>query len=401
MIDFVRRRLNYQLRLEGADPPRLKEAGVALDRSVLTIGFARRFTDYKRPNLLLTDEKRLAAIINNPTHPIQIVAAGKAHPNDEEGKRLIQQFVQFASQPALRRRVVFLSDYDIATAGQMVQGVDLWLNTPRRPWEACGTSGMKVLVNGGVNLSVLDGWWAEAYSPEVGWCIGDACELSPAECDALEARQLYDLLENEIAPEFYERNADGIPVKWIARVRASMSKLAPYFSTNRMLREYVDNIYIPVTRQIRQRTSDNGKTAHDICAWQTAIERSWPDVRFGDLKVQAGENGWLFEVLVYLGDLKPEWVSVELYAEPVDGQDGVRLPMTHGDRLPGEMNAYVYRIEAPATRPSEHYTPRIIPAQPRCRRTPGGHAYPLAALVCAYFFTREREIADNIDSDSF
>ncbi len=364
LIDFVRRRLAYQLRLQGAGPDRVSDAQLALDPNVLTIGFARRFTDYKRPNLLLTDPERLAAIVTNPRHPVQIVAAGKAHPQDEPGKRLVQQFVQFANQPALRRRVVFLADYDIATAGQLVQGVDLWLNTPRRPWEACGTSGMKVLVNGGLNVSELDGWWAEAYTPEVGWAIGDGQEHSGPEWDAVEARQLYELLEREILPEFYNRDAEGIPVKWVARMRASMARLAPYFSTNRMLREYVENMYIPASQYFRQRTADDGQIAKEIYTWQIALERYWPDLRFGDLTVQAGDNRWLFEVPIYLGELNPDFVSAELYAEPLEAEAAVRLPMARSEKLPGAVNGYIYHGEAPATRPAEHYTLRIIPAHP-------------------------------------
>ncbi len=364
LIDFVRERLTYQFRLQGADPQRIADAQVALDPDVLTIGFARRFTDYKRPNLLLTAPDRLTAIITNPGHPVQLVVAGKAHPQDEPGKRLVQQFVQFARQPALRRRVVFLADYDIAIAEQLVQGVDLWLNTPRRPWEACGTSGMKVLVNGGLNVSELDGWWAEAYSPEVGWAIGNGKEHTGPEWDSVEAVQLYLLLEREIIPEFYERDAEGIPTKWVARMRASMSKLAPHFSTNRMLREYVESMYVPVTQHLRQRMANDGQIANEIYEWQMALERYWADLRFGDLKVQRHEDRWLFEVPVYLGELKPDLVSVELYAEPLDGDDGVRLPMSRGDRLSGAANGYTYRGEAPGGRPSKDYTPRIVPSHP-------------------------------------
>jgi len=191
------------------------------DPNILTIGFARRFATYKRPNLLLRDPDRLRRILSDPQRPVQLVVAGKAHPADEPGKALVKAWIQFVAQPVLRNRVVFLSDYDMLLAEYLVRGVDLWINTPRRPWEACGTSGMKVLVNGGLNLSELDGWWAEAYSPEVGWAIGDGQEHedNDAGWDAAEAEQLYPLLEEQIVPSFYDRDDTGIPQRWVGKMR--------------------------------------------------------------------------------------------------------------------------------------------------------------------------------------
>ena len=222
---------------------------------VLTLGFARRFTAYKRPHLLLRDPDRLTRILTHPERPVQLIVAGKAHPQDGEGKRLVQQFVQFASRSAVRQRVVFLADYDMALGEHLVQGVDVWLNTPRRPWEACGTSGMKVLVNGGLNCSELDGWWAEAYSPDVGWALGDGQEHPEASWDAVEAAQLYVLLERHIIPEFYDRDPQGIPVPWIGRMGAAMAQLTPRFSSNRMMRDYVEQLYLPATARFRRRTA--------------------------------------------------------------------------------------------------------------------------------------------------
>jgi starch phosphorylase len=364
LIDYLRQRVTYQFRQHGAHPRRIEEAQSVLDTNVLIMGFARRFTAYKRPNLLLTDPERLVAIITHPQHPVQLVVAGKAHPDDVEGKHLVQQFIEFAERAAVRRRVVFLEDYDIAVAQQLVQGVDLWLNTPRRPWEACGTSGMKVLVNGGLNISELDGWWAKAYTPEVGWAVGDGQEHHEPGWDLLEAGQIYELLEREIIPEFYDRNEHGIPVRWVARMRASMSQLAPYFSSNRMLRQYVDSIYVPATNGFRQRVAGKARVAREIYGWQTALDKYWPNLHFGEVKAHLEDNQWIFQVPVYFAELDPASAGVELYASPWNGQAAVRVPMKRIEKIEGSLNGYIYRGEAEAARPAEHFTPRIIATHP-------------------------------------
>ncbi len=361
LVNYVRQRLAYQLKEYGADPLRIKEAQSVLDTGTLTIGFARRFTAYKRPNLLLTDPERLTAIITNPARPVQLVVAGKAHPADDEGKHLVQQFVNFAERAEVRQRVVFLEDYDIDVAQELVQGVDVWLNTPRRPWEASGTSGMKALVNGGLNVSELDGWWAEAYAPEFGWTIGDGQEHSEPSWDEVEARQLYNLLESEIAREFYNRDSRGIPLGWIARMRACMSRLAANFSANRMVREYVERVYIPTAQLFRERSKDSGRLAKEIYAWQTEVERHWSGIRFRQSKVSRENNQWQFETSIYLGRLTPEFVKVELYAEPLSQEEQVHLLMKR-DETPGQSGSYVYQAEVSASRPSEDYTVRIIPS---------------------------------------
>jgi starch phosphorylase len=219
LVDYARQRLARQLGERGADPVEIDRAATVLDPDALTLGFARRFTEYKRPHLLLSDPARLIRILTNPRRKVQLVVAGKAHPADEQGKSLVQMFVQFAAQPEIRSRVVFLEDYDIGVAQQLVQGVDVWINTPRRPWEACGTSGMKILVNGGLNLSELDGWWAEAYSSEAGWALGDGKEHREPEWDSREAAELYDILETQVIREFYDRDPAGLPRAWISRIR--------------------------------------------------------------------------------------------------------------------------------------------------------------------------------------
>ena len=240
LIEKVRMRLVRQLASRGDPPEAVNEAANVLDPNALMLGFARRFTGYKRPNLLLRDPGRLARLLNDPVRPVQLVLAGKAHPADVEGKRMIRDWIEIAQQPEFRRRVVFLEDYDIALAQELVQGIDVWINTPRRPWEACGTSGMKVLVNGGLNLSERDGWWDEAYAGDLGWAISDGRECSEGERDAEDAEALYSVLEQEIVPEFYARDASGIPRQWLDRVRRSMAVLAPTYSSSRMAREYVE-----------------------------------------------------------------------------------------------------------------------------------------------------------------
>ncbi len=367
LVRAVRQHLRAQRRHRGDEPQALAEAEVVLDPYVLTLGFARRFTGYKRPTLLLQDPERLTRLLTHPERPVQLVVAGKAHPQDDEGKRLLQQLVRFTDQPAVRRRAVFLEDYDMALAEHLVQGVDLWINTPRRPWEACGTSGMKVLVNGGLNLSELDGWWAEAYAPEVGWALGDGREHLEAEWDRVEAGQLYELLERQVVPEFYERDALGIPLHWVARMRASMAQLTPRFSSNRMLREYVEELYLPALQRLRQRLADGGRLAQELCAWHTALERYWPQVHFGRVEVQRQEDRWDFRVAVYLGELDPACVRVELYADPAEGQPAVCVPMCQGESLPGAVHGFLYRGSVPASRPAEHFTPRLVPWHPAAR----------------------------------
>jgi starch phosphorylase len=306
-------------------------------------------------------------LLTHPERPVQLIVAGKAPPQDEEGKRLVRQLVEFARQPAVRQRVVFLEDYDIEIAQHLVQGVDVWVNTPRRAWEACGTSGMKVLVNGGLNLSELDGWWAEAYAPDVGWALGDGLEHTEPEWDAVEAGHLYALLEQHIVPEFYARDSQGIPVCWVDRMRASMAHLTPRFSMNRMVREYVEQMYVPTTAWFRARTKDAARLSRELVAWHNALEQYWPQLHFGQSQVQRQEERWVIQVPVYLSLLNPAFVCVELYADPWQGQGPMHEPMVRGAPLSGSVNGYLYGGSVPATRPAEHFTPRIIPMHPAAR----------------------------------
>ena len=361
LIEYARERLSRQLAVSGASPEAVDGAKHLFDPNALTLGFARRFATYKRPNLLLYDQERLLRLLTNAERPVQLILAGKAHPADQEGQALIQEWTKFIRRPVARPHVIFLSDYDMHLTGHLVQGVDVWINTPRRPWEASGTSGMKVLVNGGINLSELDGWWAEAYTPEVGWALGDGREHGddPA-WDAAEASALYDVLEREVIPEFYARDKEGIPVAWVARMRESMARLTPQFSANRTVREYTEQHYIPAAVAYRRRTADKGAIGVQVVKWQRAMEQHWSDLRFGELKVATDERNHAFEVQVYLGGLDPNTVRVELYADGINGGDPVREEMMPKQE-PADANGYIYSAQVPTTRPATDYTARVIP----------------------------------------
>jgi starch phosphorylase len=362
LVEYTRERLARQLAGHGASPAEVQEANQILDPNTLTLGFARRFATYKRPNLLLRDPDRLIRILTREQQPVQLILAGKAHPQDFAGQAMVQQWVNFARRPEVRPHAVFLSDYDMLLTERLVQGVDLWINTPRRPWEACGTSGMKVLVNGGLNVSELDGWWAEAYSPDVGWAIGDGKEHGedPA-WDAAEADALYSLLEREIVPEFYARDNRGIPAAWVARMRESMARLTPAFSTNRAVRQYTEEHYLPAAAAFQERSANDGKPAAELLAWTRELERHWPAIRFGALTVEHENDQFVFAVQVYLDELDPDAVSVELYA---DGKDTPLVQkMERGQPLVGSMHGFTYSARVPASRPANEYTPRVVPSR--------------------------------------
>jgi starch phosphorylase len=294
--------------------------------------------------------------------PVQLILAGKAHPADPAGQNLIREWTRFIRRPEARPHVIFLSDYDMLLTEHLVQGVDVWINTPRRPWEACGTSGMKVLVNGGINLSELDGWWAEAWTPEVGWALGDGQEHGDdPSWDAAEAEALYGLLEREVIPEFYTRNAQGIPTAWVARMRESMARLTPCFSANRTVREYTEQHYLPAASAYRERAADKGAMGVQLVNWQRAMEQHWPNLRFGEMKVATDQGNPVLEVQVYLGGLDPNTVRIELYADGVMGNAPERQEMKHVRQLAGASGGYVYRAAVSAARPTADYTARVIP----------------------------------------
>jgi len=362
LVEYARDRFSLQLTVSGASSETVDGAKHLFDCNTLTLGFARRFATYKRPNLLFHDPERLLRLLTNRQRPVQLIIAGKAHPADLTGQALIREWTHFIRRPEVRPHVIFLSDYDMLLTEHLVQGVDVWLNTPRRPWEACGTSGMKVLVNGGINLSELDGWWAEAYTPEVGWALGDGQEHGddPA-ADAAEAEALYDLLEQEVIPEFYTRDEQGIPAAWVSRMRESMAQLTPRFSTNRTVREYTEQRYLPAASAYRARAVDKGAIGVDIVTWRHALEQKWAALRFGEVKLETDGGQHLFEIQVYLDDLDPDAVRVELYADGADGALPARVEMKRVRQLVGAVNGYAYRAGVPATRLPADYTARVIP----------------------------------------
>jgi starch phosphorylase len=362
LVEYARERLSRQLTSSGAPPEEVQAAKRLFDPNALTLGFARRFATYKRPNLLLHDAPRLLRLLTDLQRPVQLIIAGKAHPADQAGQALIREWTHFIRQPEARPHAIFLSDYDMLLTEHLVQGVDVWINTPRRPWEACGTSGMKVLVNGGLNLSELDGWWAEAYTPEVGWALGDGREHGddPA-WDAAEAGALYDLLEREVIPEFYRRDESGIPTAWIKRMRASMAELTPRFSASRTVREYAEQHYLPAAAAYRARIADQGAMGRQMVDWQHSLEQKWATVHFGEVKAETLGEQHVFEVQVHLNDLDPEAVRVELYADGVMGGAPVRREMKRVRQLSGAPGGYVYCAAVSAGRPLEDYTARVIP----------------------------------------
>jgi len=362
LVDFVRTRLARQQCSRGGKQPCTAECSEVLEPDALTLGFARRFAEYKRPNLLLHDPQRLLRLLTNRDRPVQLIIAGKAHPADNVGKALLRSWHEFLTRNAVWDRVVFIEDYDLDVAAQLTQGVDVWINTPRRPWEASGTSGMKVLVNGGLNLSELDGWWAEAWAPELGWAVGDRQEHG-TDGDASEAEQLYRILENQVVPEFYQRDEQGLPRNWVQRMRESMARLTTRYSTNRMLREYTENFYIPLADACRQRT-DNPALVSELESWHDTLRRHWSHVHFGNIRITTNNGVHRFEVQAYLDEIPADAVDVELYAEGENSSPPVRIPLHRAAALAGTANAWLYAGEVPAQRPATDYTPRIIPRHP-------------------------------------
>jgi glycogen phosphorylase len=297
----------------------MRAAESSLDPNILTIGFARRFATYKRADLILRDPKRLLSILTNQERPVQIIFAGKAHPADNEGKELIKRIIQFARQHDVRSHIVFLEDYSMHIARHLVQGVDVWLNTPRRPHEACGTSGMKAAINGVLNLSVLDGWWCEGYTLERGWRIGDGIEYDdPAYQDVVESQALYNLLEDDVIPAFYDRGSGNMPLQWISKMKASMKMAMKDFCSHRMVQEYKDRFYVPAVRRRKELLADNAKEARQLSVLHADLKKSWGDIRVDlpqrdlDGPFQVGDT-FTVSVHVHLGSIVPDMVDVQLY----------------------------------------------------------------------------------------
>jgi len=376
LVAFARRRLREQLKRRGAPQAEIEAADEVLDPEALTIGFARRFATYKRATLLLRDTERLQRLLNDPQRPVQVIFAGKAHPRDGAGKELIRQIVELARRPEFRRRLVFLEDHDMAVTRYLVQGCDVWLNTPLRPLEASGTSGMKAAANGALNLSTLDGWWDEAWrrsNHRIGWAIGRGETYDNREYqDQVEATALYEVLENDVIPTFYERGRDRLPRRWIERMRTSLSNLCHYYNTHRMVREYTERFYLAANAVFRRLSQNDGASGKALAAWLERVRAAWADVRIeaveGGLKdLRVGEQTSV-RVRVQLGSLTPDDVSVQLYLGRLSADeqivDAVATPLAATGERAG--SSWVFAgVAAPCRYSGRHgYTVRVLPAHP-------------------------------------
>ena len=321
LVAFARQRLKAQRMRIGASPAEIEATDEILDPSAITVGFARRFVTYKRAALLFHNPDRLAQLINQPDHPVQFIFAGKAHPGDHEGKDLIQKICKFVAQDRFRYKIIFIEDYDICVARYLVQGVDVWLNTPMPPSEASGTSGMKVAANGGLNFSILDGWWAEAYQSGGGWTIGRGEVYDDKEYqNEVDAKAIYNILEKEIIPLFYDRirRRDGIPRGWVNQMKFAMRNLAPVFNTKRMASEYAEQLYFPTHQRWCRLNQDSAKRAKELAHWRARLREQWSEIRIERIEDNPSPE---FEVdtdvpikaYIHLGAFSPDDVSVQIY----------------------------------------------------------------------------------------
>jgi starch phosphorylase len=371
LVAFARGRLKKQLAARNALPAEIARADEVLDPDALTVGFARRFATYKRGTLIFRTLERLTAIITNKDRPVQFIFAGKAHPRDHGGKELIAEIGQFARRPEFRRRLVFLEDYDMNVARYLVQGVDVWLNNPRRPLEASGTSGMKAAVNGGLNLSVLDGWWVEGYAGDNGWAIGAGEEYTDLTYqDDVESRAIYDLLEQEIVPLFYTRGSDGLPRGWLKRMKRSIASLSPVFSTGRMVAEYTTRAYLPSGGRFVKLTVDDLQAAGALAGWRRGLGKGWPQVKVAQVQAAGGDpmhvgSELVVQALVQLGNLSPQDVQVQLFHGLVDNMGEIPRPSTvtmTTNGAPAENGAWLFRGTIPCRTSGQHgFAVRVLP----------------------------------------
>ncbi len=375
LVAFARRRLIKQVKSRGGSQTEVTTASEVLDPTALTIGFARRFATYKRATLLFRNLERLNQILSNRNLPVQFIIAGKAHPKDEEGKKLIQDICEISKDEAFRRKVVFIENYDINVAHYLVEGCDVWLNTPRRPLEASGTSGMKVIANGGLNFSVLDGWWDEGFDPEVGWKIGNGEEYTdPDYQDELESRQLYNTLETQIIPLFYSRGEDGLPREWIQKVKNSMKKLGPYFNTHRMVQEYFENYYKAAVEKRQIFAEKKWNNAKELAAWKENMVKNWGNIRLIKLEnPDSSKSIFVGEELsiaaeLFLGELTPKDVEVQVYFGPVDHQDNPEYNETivlESESRKAKNDSYKYTGSIKTKRSGQQgFTIRVLPKHP-------------------------------------
>jgi len=383
LIAVVRRRLKQQMLRRGTLHSRFEWAEEVLDPEALTIGFARRFAAYKRGNLLLNDVPRLRKLLADAERPLQFVFAGKAHPRDSEGKEIIRQIVHFSSERNERRRIVFLEDYDMDIARFLVQGVDVWLNNPRRPMEASGTSGMKAAVNGVLNISTLDGWWCEGYTPEGGWIIGAGEEYDDLKYqDEVESRALFNLLENEVVPLYYSHSKDKLPRQWIKRMKSIVKWCAPRFNTSRMVAEYTRKFYNPATARWHHLTGEDNEPVRSLMSWKQNVKQAWSDLAIENVELQIAEDGKLskmnleqsqlevgsqvrVEAAIRLGRLKPADIAVEIYHGIVDSAGNIEGGQVTRMQYQGNgevAELYTFAGEVPCRTSGRHgFALRILP----------------------------------------
>jgi len=372
LVRFVRKRLQRDLERRNAGRVDFGLINNVLDPRILTIGFARRFATYKRATLMLSDRERLKELLFHPERPIQIVLAGKSHPRDDGGKRLIQDIVKFINQEGGRARMVFLEDYDMRVARALVQGVDVWLNNPRRPMEASGTSGMKVLANGGLNCSVLDGWWDEGYKTGVGWAIGDRTDApDPGQQDWLDSRSLYYLIEQEIVPKFYNRADGGVPSLWVEMMKRSISELTPIFSTGRMVAEYTEKFYVPASEAFLNLSADSMRRAKAALVWRDKLRAAWPQVKIVKVTDNASTKnplGFTFTVRasVDLGKLSPDEAKVQILVGQVSGsRDLTQVSVADLQLVSQEDALSIFEGQVTGDMPGHRgYTVRVVPYNP-------------------------------------
>jgi starch phosphorylase len=377
LIEFVRDRERHRRERLGESPESIRKVNRVLDPEILTIGFARRFATYKRGTLLFNDKERLKRLANDATRPVQFIFAGKAHPRDEAGKALIQEVYKFSREAGLENRVVFLEDYDSYIARRLVQGVDLWLNHPLRPLEASGTSGMKSAPNGGINLSVLDGWWREGYTGSNGWAIGAEIDNGTTEFqNEVDANSLYQLLENQIVPLYYAKPDGKLPLAWLQLMRESIRSVTPVFNTQRMVKEYTEQLYIPAARAHGNFSSDGCGAATQLSQWKAQMRKDWPQVQISDVQVAnkdrqsilVGESLQI-RARLHLGGVDPQHVRVEAYHGEMDNGN-IRNPtatvlhQSPDQSATGDGN-YIYHGSVPATESGTYgFSVRVVPTHP-------------------------------------
>jgi len=375
LIDFVRDRERQRRERLGESPESIRRVNRILDPEILTIGFARRFATYKRGTLLFGDKERLKRLVNDVTRPVQFIFAGKAHPRDEAGKALIQEVYKFSRELGLETRVVFLEDYDSYIARRLVQGVDLWLNHPLRPLEASGTSGMKSAPNGGINLSVLDGWWREGYNASNGWAVGAEIDSGTTEFqNEVDASSLYHLLENQIVPLYYAKPDGKLPLAWLQLMRESIRSVTPVFNTQRMVKEYTQQLYVPAAQGYENFSRDGCGAATQLSQWKTKMRKDWPQVQVSDVQIASKDRpsisvgeSLLIRANVRLGAIDPQHVRVEAYHGEVDNGD-LHNPsatvLNQTNQVDGN-GTYVYEGSVPASESGTYgFSVRVVPVHP-------------------------------------